>query len=171
MNQYTRLMIALIVLLGIAGTFILYLSLPFLTGKAIVLATRPVDPFDLLRGQYMTINYEISNIPAVEGAKESDRIYVLLNPDNQGIWRYKEAALVKPNDGTFIKGIVKSVYGNNMWLEYGIEQFFFERNAKLPTRNITVEAKVDSSGQARIVNLLHNGKPIEIEYKKPSITS
>ncbi len=171
MKQYIRLIIALSVLLGIAGIFILYLAWPQLTGQSIVLATRPVDPFDVLRGQYIIINYEISNIQKLEGIQEGDAVYIALKEDENKIWRYREATLTKPSQGIFIKGNVKSVYGDSMRIEYGIEQFFFERNADLPTTNMTVEVKVSSSGQARIIRLLHNGKPMEIKYQEPSLTS
>lgn len=170
-REIKRLIITLVVLFLIVGTFILYLSWPLLTGKTIILATRPVDPFEPFRGQYISINYEISSIPSIEGVKEGNKVYVILKPDESKIWRYERAILTKPNQGTFISGVVESVYGDSMRIRYGIEQFFFERNAELPTRNITVEAKVDSSGQARISNLLHDDKPIEIEYKKVSLTS
>ena len=170
MKHQTRLILGLIVLLGITGTFILYLTWPLLTGKTVILATRPVDPFDILRGQYITINYEISTIPVIGGAKEGASVYVILKEDENKIWRYQEASLSKPV-GTFIKGAITSIYGGNMRIEYGIEQYFFERNAELPRRDLTVEAKISSSGQARIVELLMNGTSLNITYKKPSLTS
>lgn len=171
MKHNLRLVIGLIVLLGIAGTFTLYLSWPLITGKTVVLATHPVDPFDILMGQYIQINYDISNIPTVQNAKENYYIYVTLKEDENGVWRYQEASLTIPQDQTFIRGKITSIYNNQMRVEYGVEQYFFERNAQLPTTNLTIEAKMDSSGQARISKLLHNGKPVEIEYKNVSITS
>ena len=171
MKQYTRLILALVVLIGIAGTFILYLSWPLLTGKTIILATRPVDPFDILRGQYIIINYEINSLPLIEEAKQGDSVYVSLKKDENKIWRYQSASLNKPQEGDFIKGAIRSVSGGDMAIEYGIEQFFFERDAEFPQRDLTVEVKISSSGQARISKLLHEGKPINITYKKPSLTS
>ncbi|MBW2976756.1 GDYXXLXY domain-containing protein [Candidatus Woesearchaeota archaeon] len=169
-KQYARVIIALTILMGGALAFALYLYWPLLTGQTIVLALRPVDPFDIFRGQYMTLNYEISTIPALEGVEQGDKIYVALEPDENGIWRYRESSLARPEQGIFIRGTVKSVY-SSMRVEYGIEQFFFERGASLPRMNITVEAKVDSFGRARISNLLHNGKPVEVGYQNISLTS
>ncbi len=166
-KEYVRLLIVLLVLLGIAGIFILYLSWPLLTGKTVILATRPVDPFDILRGQYIVINYEISNLPLIEGAVEGESVYVIIEEDAEGIWRYKDVSLVKPSSGDFIKGTIKSIIGG-MRVEYGIEQYFFERGASLPTRNLQVEVKLSSSGQARIVQLLQDKKPINIIYKNKS---
>ena len=171
-TESTRLILVLVILLGIAGTFILILSWPLLTGNTIVLDTQPVDPFDVLRGQYITIRYDISNIPVIEGVNSGDNIYVILEKDAKGIHRYKSSSIFRPeNDVIFIKGNVKGVYGSNMGVEYGIEQFFFERDATFSTRDMTVEAKVSKSGQARISKVLVDGKPIEIKYKQVKFTS
>ena len=93
MKESSRLIIVLIFLLGIAGTFILYLSWPSLTGTTIVLATRPVDPFDILRGQYITIAYDIGNVPAISGAGVGDSVYVSLKEDDKKIYRYESESL------------------------------------------------------------------------------
>ena len=170
-TEYTRLLIAFIVLLAIIGSFITYLAWPLITGTSIVLATRPVDPFDILRGQYIIINYEINSVPVLEGIEVGEDVYIVLDEDDEGIWRYTDSSLVKPSKGVSIRGEVKSVSGGNMRLEYGIEQYFFERNAQVPTRNLQVEVKIASSGQARISQLLQDGEPIEITYRDLELTS
>ena len=156
----------LIVVIVIVSVFVLYNEWPLLTGESIVLATRPVDPFDPFRGQYMTINYEISRIDNVLGFEEGDKVYVQLEKDVLGIWRSTGASLLKPETSDFIRGKVKRVRDNSIQIEYGTEQFFFERHADVPTQNITVELKVASSGRAGFVQLLQNMEPIEIEYEK-----
>lgn len=169
MNQYKRLIIALAVLIGIAGSFVLYLSFPLLTGKTVVLKTQPVDPFDLLRGQYLTINYEISRVNLSADAKEGDAVYVSLKEGDDKIWHADKVSLSKPESGVFIRGKTKQSW-QGLSVEYGIEQYFFERDAHIPSMD-SVKVKVDSSGQARIVELLMNGQPLNITYKKPSLTS
>lgn len=164
-KQYKRLIIALAVLFGIIGMLILYSWWPLLTGKAVVLATRPVDPFDILQGQYIAINYDISSIPAFAGASTGKSVYVALKEDENNIWRYKDASLEPFSDSIFIRGKIKSIYGGSMSVEYNIERYFFERNAKLPSGNLTVEVKIAGSGDARISKLLYNGRPVEIEYQ------
>lgn len=163
-RQYVRLTIALVILCGILGSFIIYLAWPLLTGTTVVLATQPIDPFDPLRGQYMTIRYEISTILSIPGASVGDTVYVSLHEDDSKIWRYQSASLSRPQDGIYIKGTIDDVDDKTMNLNYGIEQYFFERGASIPTQNITVEAKLSSNGGARITHLLENGKPIKIKY-------
>ena len=169
MNQYKRLIIALAVLIGIAGSFMLYLSFPLLTGTTVILKTQPIDPFDLFRGQYLTINYEISGVALPAETKEGDTIYVSLKEGDDKLWHAEKVLLSKPDSGVFIRGTAKQSWRGS-GVEYGIEQYFFERDAHIPRMN-SVKVKVDISGQARIVELLMNGTTLNITYKKPSLTS
>jgi uncharacterized membrane-anchored protein len=163
MKERQRLYLALFVLLGIIVVFTLYMWLPLLFGKTIILKTIPIDPFDVFRGQYIAIRYEISALPVVPGVKEGDKVYVQLMENQSGLWQYVGASVQKPS-GDFIRGTVTYTLGQQMNLEYGIEQYFFERNAEFNTSNMSVEAKVTGSGQSKIVQLLHDGKPVEITY-------
>ncbi len=171
-NEYIKLLIVILVLFAIIGVFIIYLSIPLLSSTSVVLATQPVDPFDLVRGQYIVIRYEISSIPAIEGAETGDDIYVILSKDSQGISRYESASLEKPSkDNVFILGEITHIGNENMNVKYGIEQYFFERGATFDTSNLTVEAKLSNSGGARISRLLNEGKSIEIKYRNKTLTS
>ena len=167
-REILKLAIIFIVLFLILGVFILYLSWPLLTGTTVVLATQPVDPFDPLRGQYIVIQYEISTIPTIEGIKAGDTVYVSLAKDSEGVSRYSSASRQPQRSGTFIKGKITQVYYDHMGVEYGIEQYFFERNARFETQGMQVEAKVATDGQARISRLVRDGKPIEMQYKNKS---
>src|SRR3989338_6243336 len=113
-KQYIALIATLCLVLAVLLSFILYNQWPFMTGETIVLATQPVDPFDPFRGQYMTINYEISRISDVEGFSEGDSVYISLKEDEQGIWRKESVSKSKPDKGDFIKGEVTGVYGNSI---------------------------------------------------------
>lgn len=169
-SELTRLFIVLIVIFAIVGSYILYLAWPLMTGTTVVLDTRPVDPFDLLRGQYFVINYDIGSLPNVMRAGIGSTVYVSLVEHTDGIWNSSSISFEKP-DGVFIKGKVTDTFSGTMRVQYGIEQYFFERGAYLPNSDITVKAKVDSSGNARILQLLHKGEPLKIEYRKATITS
>jgi len=172
MNNYTKLIIFILILVIGVTSAIVYLSLPLLTGKTYILDTRPVDPFDILRGQYITIGYEIGIISDGNLDEEDigKTVYVVLEEDEEGIARPGETSFTKP-DEDFIKGKIKSFRGDSASIEYGIEQFFFERGAKFSMRDITVEVKIDSSGQARISEILQAGEPLKIKYKDVGFTS
>ncbi len=170
-KHYKKLLIVLAILFVILGSFILYLSIPFMNGKTMVLATRPIDPIDPFRGQYIIISYDISRLPARSDVENGQEVYIILAKDEKNVWRYQSVSLTKPTEGDFIKGTVQSAYGDAMWVEYGIEQYFFEKGASFSTQDLTVEVKVSSAGQARITRLLHEGKPVEIAYREPGVLS
>mgnify|MGYP001595922502 FL=1 len=165
-KEYLKLIFVVAVLLIILFAFIIYVSYPLLSVKKAVLATQPIDPFDPLRGQYVVIRYEINSIPLVQGAKVRDSIYVTLVDDGEGISRYVEASLNKPSkDKLFIRGEAVSIDMNTMRVEYGIEQYFFERGARFESRVSEVEVKLSDSGASRINQLLSNGEPVKIIYE------
>ena len=124
----------------------------------------------MFRGQYMTINYEISSVNLPQNTTEGDKIYVSLKEGDDKIWHAAEVSPNKPESGVFIKGTARDSW-RILTIEYGIEQYFFERNAELPWRDLDVKVKIGSSGQARIVELLQYGKPINISYRNVSLTS
>ncbi len=170
-KQYIQLILALLVLFILLGSFALYLYWPIATGAEATLATLPVDPFDPLRGQYLTIRYEVGTVPSLEKAQAGDSIFVLLQDDAEGIARFKSVTATKPDSGLFLKGTVDSNNGDKMHLIYGIEQYFFERNAHVPGGPLQVKVKIGSNGQARIIGLMQNGKPLTIQYQNASLKS
>lgn len=173
-KNYIKLIIFISIFIIGVVIAIIYLSWPLLTGKTHILSTQPIDPFDVLMGQYISISYEINRISNTTGISESnvgDYVYAVLEKDSSGISRPKKAVLEKPAEGDFIRGKIIDVYGSTARVEYGIEQFFFERGAEFSMRNITVEVKISSSGQARISKLLQDGKPLEIKYREVGIAS
>ncbi len=169
-EEVLKLIWALVVLFGIAGAYIIYLSWPLLTGTTIVLKTRPVDPFDPLRGQYMAINYEIGSVPN-SGFHVGETVFTSVVPDGNGTWMIKEVSKSSPGSGVFLKGKVTGTWGSTATVSYGIEQFFFEQDAQIPTRGISVQVKVDNKGNARVDSLLKDRIPVNISYTPVSLTS
>lgn len=110
-------------------------------GQEIVLKTRPIDPRDFLRGRYVQLNFDISQIavqdysthfPDDRMANYNDKfVYVILKQNAEGRHEYAGAQLQKPESGPFIKGKISSAYGlneekdeGNFSVEYGIERFY-----------------------------------------------
>ncbi len=72
------------------------------SGQDIVFQTEPVDPRDLMRGDYVVLGYEISNIArsAIQGVRPagSRTVYVAVKPGCQGHF-------------TFLAGVVRAIQG------------------------------------------------------------
>lgn len=96
------------------------------TGREYVLETRPVDPRDVFRGDYVTLRYEISTLSYC-CYQVGDAIYVLLD-ERDAVWRPDGQEHDEPTDGPpFIRGEVTRVSAGSRQsidVEYGIESYF-----------------------------------------------
>lgn len=133
------------------------------TGETVLLKTAPIDPRDPLRGDYVTVLYEISRLDSRELAGDAyvyGEAFVELREGDDGYW---EAVAIHEErerafDGTvLIKGAVKSQYFDGRAtvydIEYGIEDVFIEEGSgvDLPVgadADVGVEVKVDRFGNA-----------------------
>jgi uncharacterized membrane-anchored protein len=123
-------------LLGIAGTS--YAVSWF--GKEIRIQTVPIDPTDLLYGDYVILNYGISRLDRSlwKGAsnhapKQGDSVYVVLKPgtgtkgtyEAVGIYDNKLAVL---KDEVILKGRVTYSDDRNINMKYGLEKYYVPEN-------------------------------------------
>ena len=154
-------------------------------GKEITLQTRPVDPRDFLRGDYVILSYDISQIPAdklekqgAQGTKDRDPVVFVklaLQPDgfHKAVSAHFEPVLVSGNE-VLIRGRITNLrYCTSCptyFVNYGLEKFFVPEGEgreleKARNQNkVTVVAAVTSSGRAAIKRLLLDGKPV---YDEP----
>jgi uncharacterized membrane-anchored protein len=149
--------------LVIAAILVQFLVLGWMAGErewilrsapCVWLRTAPVDPRDLFRGDYVTLGYEISTIPAEKfGPRlkthmtalakhyadhqyyEHNRELVIcaaldVHPES-GVAEIAAADLTPPPSGLFIKGRVRPYMTNNqtslMAVAYGIDAFYVQQ--------------------------------------------
>nr|WP_316653960.1 GDYXXLXY domain-containing protein [uncultured Gellertiella sp.] len=142
-------------------------------GTAIRLQTVPVDPRDLLRGDYVVLAYEFSNLPGtlVEGPWPTEAgeatLHVRLGPDAAGLW-HPLAASFQPlaaQQGTVVLRSRPFSYtpGKDkpatLRASYGLESYYVAEGtgkAIEEARNnkrVIVEARVLADGTARVASL------------------
>ncbi len=157
-------------------------------GTDVTLRTRPVDPRDILRGDYVVLGYDISELPsgALKNQPAPSRhptVFVKLAPNLDG---FHEAVSVHTGPVAVAKTEVlirgRVAYGANcggsgkpafcekLQVRYNLESYFVPegegkkleeaRNA----RKVTVVAAVTPSGRAAIKRLLLDGQPV---YEEP----
>jgi uncharacterized membrane-anchored protein len=134
------------------------------TGRSVTLKMRPVDPYSVLSGYYVTLNYEIADSHSFANSDYSydgERIYAILERQNDGVWRPVSLSKSRPTDlpenRIAIRG--RQAYSR---IEYGIEEFFIpedkraeiEEGLRKNHAQARVEIKVDSKGDAALVRLL-----------------
>ncbi|MHC1757813.1 MAG: GDYXXLXY domain-containing protein [Methanosarcina sp.] len=191
MNQKKIFYLTIIFWLLIFSGFILYKEYTLRTGTEVVLKTEPVDPRDLFRGDYVTLNYEISTLDLEEIQAEdlyfdyNDRIYLALALEN-GYGVPKKIYRNPPDDELYIKGTVKEViydweayedssiteepYLKEFRVEYGIESYFVPEGRGIEIESqqwtgregVDVKVVVDRYGNAVIKSLLIDGQEVEI---------
>jgi len=116
----------------------------------------PVDPRDILRGDYMTLNYDISRHPAPAGWEQGQtEMYVVLK--SQGGFSVIDDILTsEPAADDPRRWVVAQAYGDpfgtgKSWvrLDYGIERFFVPEGRGAPAFK-TLEAEVSISATHRL---------------------
>lgn len=170
MNNKTKTLIILGFWLVLALFFVAINEKVFLTGDEIRLKVKPVDPRDLLRGQYVALNYDISEIQVKKSSdfKRDETVYVtLIKEDKEGeIYAAQSVYKFKPSKNPYIKGKIDFIrynFRNNkdyntLVIDYGIENLFTkEQEAKdiekrLSDGGIAV-IKLDKSGKAKILRV------------------
>lgn len=122
----------------------------------------PVDPRDLLRGDYMTLGYEIgrpdkSVIP--EGGLDGE-VFVVLKP-TRGHYEIEEVLTEEPTPEETRLWVRATAWGaeDNPRLDYGIERFFVPEGRGTPQfTTIEVEASVSATQRLYIRRLWLDGE-------------
>lgn len=153
-------------------------------GREVTLQTQPVDPRDLLRGDYVVLRYDISQMPAgaLAGKPAAERnpiVFVKLAPNANGLYEAvsvhaEPVAVTAPE--ILIRGRVSYSCGSGrtfcdkLTIKYGLESYFVpegEGRVLEQARNqqkLRVVAAVLPSGRAAIKRLLLDGQPV---YEEP----
>jgi uncharacterized membrane-anchored protein len=155
-------------LVGVAFQFIVLIAMialpltTLVTGDTILLRVVPIDPRDLLRGDYVILNYRISQLPShgIPGLDPSEQegatVFVKIEPEDDGMhWREGKISLYEPPTGKFIRG---EIHQNR--IEFGIESYFvqegegleYEQAARLGI--LSAEIALDRTGKAVLKRLV-----------------
>jgi len=108
-------------------------------GQEIRLSTRPVDPRDIFRGDYVTLSFSIEQVDA-SLLREQDRdkpftyLYVRLRPDEKGIWQPDRVSLAPPVTGIYIRALAEGgIDSSTINLDYGdfLKRYYVKENTGL----------------------------------------
>ena len=143
------------------------------TGRVIRLETARVDPRDLLQGDYLILNYKISDVPTnlfsppvTKELPHDTKIYVALAPATNQFYVVVKAStneFVPATDEVLLKG--KSAWPrwtaatNSIHVEYGLERFYVAEGTGNPIGKLTAQVVVPASGRGRVKEIFVDGKP------------
>lgn len=155
------------------------------SGTEVLLKTAPVDPRDLLRGDYVILTYDISSISttSVTGTRPDEgdvaKLHVRLKPGSDGFWIVSQASFdpLAAEDGSVVLlSQPITIYGwewenaGNLFVSYGIERFYVPEGEGKPIEDgrnegrVSVAARISAEGQAQIRALMLDGEPL---YEEP----
>ncbi len=146
-------------------------------GQEVLLKVEPIDPRDLLRGDYVRLGYEISNVPvklvgntpAGEFRSEDGPIFVRLGRDQDGFWRTRSASLgapagAPPSGEVDIRGAIQRgwILGPeaSFSVSYGIDRYYVPEGegraieSDLRERPFGILAAIGADGDAQIKALM-----------------
>lgn len=170
-----------LVQIGFLGWIIAGRAAVLRAGKEVLLKVEPIDPRDLLRGDYILLGYDISriptsliaNIPAGKLSSDEGSIVVRLKEDADSYWRPTVAWLDKAPapaapDEVDIAGHVAEGWdlkeGTTIAPDYGIERFYLPEGEGMAIQNdmrvrpFGVRVAVAKNGAAQIKALMDGDK-------------
>lgn len=145
----------------IAGGLIAYKQSVIYTGTRIILETKPIDPYDILKGDYVRLNYAINSVRNTttdgKNLKRGTKYFVILKKSEGAFWQAEGVTEKYLENETAIAGI-----WNGQRMNYGIEEYFIPEGKgrdieRLSGKGLEVEAAVDNKGDSAIIRLLNNG--------------
>ncbi|TYC51363.1 GDYXXLXY domain-containing protein [Rhodobacterales bacterium] len=139
-----------------------------MTGRVVPLELVPIDPRDLLRGDYVVINLAIGSIDIdVPGAREierGDEVYVSLEVDGDAPARPVAISRNREDAGDVaIAGYVRYATDDNLRVDYGIDAFFLPEGEglvveQLDASRLMLDVSIADDGRSLPVTLLVDGK-------------
>lgn len=102
-----------------------------LMGERVLLETLPVDPRDLLRGDYVNLSYKIETIDVAmvpESLREQrgeHEVYVALKTDEAGVASVSGISLGRPAAGKYIRAkFIKSGWQHDLTCTYNLGVYY-----------------------------------------------
>ena len=134
------------------------------TGREIVLKAMPVDPRDLLRGDYVILGYEAQTLGThlLHGPDVTvgERVYVTLERQDR-YWvptAYQAAASGKPSGAVYLTAIVGSRSSTGIRVDYpNLDRYYVPQGTGNLPKPPDAFVIVDGDGNARLARLEIDG--------------
>ncbi|MHB8072180.1 GDYXXLXY domain-containing protein [Desulfosporosinus fructosivorans] len=107
-------------------------------GQEIILETKAYDPTDVFRGDYVAINFAISDVPKSKVDIPIDKInnknlYVSLRQEGK-YYVVDQVSETKPKQGVYLKGKFQEIYNEfngagGYRVDYSLDKYFLEQGS------------------------------------------
>ncbi len=125
-----------------------------LFGQEIVLETKAYDPTDLFRGDYVAINFAISDVPASKVDLPIDKInnknlFVSLKQEGK-YYVVDQVSEAKPKEGVYLKGRFLQIYNpvneqDTFRVDYSLDKYFVEQGSGMELEQESFKGGLDGT--------------------------
>jgi uncharacterized membrane-anchored protein len=133
------------------------------TGREVVLKVAPVDPYNVLKGYYVTLGYDISrpsDFPNAPTFAENEVIYAIVEQQDNGLWQPVAIERALPQNLSTNQAAIRGRWHAGRIL-YGIEEFSIPESKRdviaddlnKNQSEARVEVKVAANGEAALLRL------------------
>ena len=176
-----RALIAGTICLAILGGMVVGHAWPLWTGRIVVLNVLPIDPPDLVGGEYVRLSIPANQLRLDDAAsgnaaavrplgggfdkpKRGSRVYVQLEPSAAGEYVPVTVSMAPVAKALNLGGRIQHGSNTTLWVDYGLGAFYLQEGTARPVEDalrpgarVQVEVAIAKSGQARIRALLVDG--------------
>jgi hypothetical protein len=112
-----------------------------------------VDPVDPFRGRYVALALEMERqaVPAREGLREGQEVFVLLEEDEEGFARLASVLPDRPARGTvFVKARLRGRPDGSFRLDLPFDRYYMEESRAQETETLLRQSAAREGGRAWI---------------------
>ena len=188
MSQSRKLLLSLAIVAlaqtGVLAAMVIDRVRLLASGREITLPIGPVDPRDLVRGEYVRLGYDVGRVPSrlLEGPspRRNAAFYVVLEKKADGSWTPAKISRAMPQEKSADRIVLKgrTVHGwrigtagnETVAVRYGIESYFVPQGqgrrleALAREKRMAALIAVDARGNAGIKGLIIDGT---LQYAEP----
>jgi uncharacterized membrane-anchored protein len=128
-------------------------------GREVTLKVQPVDPYSIMSGYYVTLDYAISRsstFPTPPDLARGVRCYAVVERDAEGIWQPVELVEEPPTYLSDDRAVLRGNAEAGSIIRYGIESFFIPETRRVEVADdlrkhpdkAVVDVNVDAEGNA-----------------------
>jgi uncharacterized membrane-anchored protein len=154
-------------------------------GRTVWVRTVPVDPRDVMRGDYVHLNFPFSQVPRAmwrDGLKDQkllkrdQQVFLVLRPANGDLYEADYLTDRRPAAGVYLRGRVNDRWGGDVAnVRYGLEAYFVQQGTGLDLERarapdgtrLLLEMQVAIGGHGLAVLKGHRYAPLSIAISVP----
>ena len=141
MTKRNRFLLAVAIPLFILLAMTIKPQATVLFGEEVVLETKAYDPTDFFRGDYVAINFAISDVPKAKVTLPLDKVYnkkLYVSLKQEGRFHVvDQVSETKPKQGVYLKGTFQDWFNgtDTFRVDYSLDKYFLKQGTGMDLEN------------------------------------